>query len=210
MTTDDNGGLWLTVSDLARQKGIDKAAISRRISRFEADGQLSTRAGARGSKLVNLAEYERVAGQHLDIGRVQAEQTKAVLKGESASGSADPVLSREQARRVAYQADLARLDLGERTGRLVPVDRIEAEAQRLIEPIAKSLDRLPSHTDAILAAHNESGGHGVRTYLKGLVAQIRNDMARAAATLASEIGAEPRRALEDFYPNPGEEAEDIA
>lgn len=206
-TTDVNGasagGLWLTISDLARQKGIDKGAISRRIARFEADGLLTTRPAPRGAKLVNVAEYERVAGQHLDAVKEQAAQTVAANVGANTGTSgSDPILSREQARRVAYQADIARLDLGERTKRLVPVDRIEDEATRLIEPIVKVLDRLPSHVDAIVAAHNETGHQGVRAYLKGLVAQVRNDVARALAELAATASAEPRRQVEDFDPNP--------
>ncbi|MBB6308921.1 DUF1441 family protein [Xanthobacter tagetidis] len=203
-TTDNNGaaadGLWVAVSELARQKSIDKAAMSRRIARFEAEGLLSTRPGPRGAKLINVAAYERVAGEHLDATKELAAHTAAANRGEAASS--DPVLSREQARRVAYQADIARLDLGERTRRLVPVDRVEEEAARLVEPIVKALDRLPSHAEAIVSAHNESGQQGVRTYLKGLVATLRNDAARALAELAAALSAEPRRPIEDFDPNP--------
>ncbi len=56
---DDPSGGWLTVSALARVRGVDKAAISRRVARLEAAAALTTRPGPRGSKLINADEFAR-------------------------------------------------------------------------------------------------------------------------------------------------------
>jgi DNA-binding IscR family transcriptional regulator len=54
---DESPGEWLSVSALARALGVDKAAVSRRVARLEAAGALSTRAGERGTKLINHDEF---------------------------------------------------------------------------------------------------------------------------------------------------------
>ena len=38
-------GLWMSVSDLAKQKGISKQALAKRVGRLEAQGLLSVRSG---------------------------------------------------------------------------------------------------------------------------------------------------------------------
>jgi DNA invertase Pin-like site-specific DNA recombinase len=51
---------WMTIAELARQRGVHRSAISFRISRYEALGLLNPRPGERGSKLVNVVEFDRV------------------------------------------------------------------------------------------------------------------------------------------------------
>lgn len=51
---------WATISELARQRGVSRSAISFRVGRYEALGLLKTRPGKAGSKLVNVAEFDRV------------------------------------------------------------------------------------------------------------------------------------------------------
>jgi DNA invertase Pin-like site-specific DNA recombinase len=59
---DEIEGYWAKVSELARLRGVSTAAISRRVSRYEALGLLKTRPGNARSKLVNVAEFDRIAG----------------------------------------------------------------------------------------------------------------------------------------------------
>ena len=62
-------GYWATLSELARQRGVDRSAISCRVARYEALGLLKTRPGKQGSKLVNVAEFDRVAKETTDSPR---------------------------------------------------------------------------------------------------------------------------------------------
>jgi DNA-binding MarR family transcriptional regulator len=52
---------FATISELGRLRGVHKAAISRRVARLEAQGVLQSQRGDRGTKLVNIAEFDRVA-----------------------------------------------------------------------------------------------------------------------------------------------------
>ena len=57
--------IWLSISDLAREKNVDKAEISRRVREFEAEkGRLRTRPGpGTKTKQVCLQEYDLAAGE---------------------------------------------------------------------------------------------------------------------------------------------------
>jgi DNA-binding Lrp family transcriptional regulator len=54
------------INELARGLRIDPAAVSRRVSRLEASGEIQTRGGPRRAKLVDIADYCRVAGIKLE------------------------------------------------------------------------------------------------------------------------------------------------
>lgn len=63
---DEASGEWITVSALARARGVNKAAISRRVTRLEAAGVLATRPGTRGTKLIAIAEFDLACVQTTD------------------------------------------------------------------------------------------------------------------------------------------------
>jgi DNA-binding MarR family transcriptional regulator len=175
----DMHGLWLTISELARQRGVDKAAISRRVKRLEAQGALRPQLKD-GSKLVNLAEYDRAVGQTTDAVR----ELNGSLGGAPAA-DADPVLAREQARRAAYDADLKKLDLDERLGKLVPVEDVENAMARCGETIVRAVERLSTRADELAAAVAKDGVAGARAAIKAMARDLRETIARAL-TLAAE------------------------
>ncbi len=53
---------WAGINELGRALKIDPAAVSRRVARLEARGEIETREGPRRAKLVDLAEYGRATG----------------------------------------------------------------------------------------------------------------------------------------------------
>ena len=57
---------WLTISDLARHRGVKKAAMSKRVTRLAARGVLHPKPGRRGTKLVSLEEFETAIAEHGD------------------------------------------------------------------------------------------------------------------------------------------------
>lgn len=166
-------GLWLTVSELARQRGVDKAAISRRITRLG----LELRPGPRNSKLVNVAAFDHAVGTSTDAVRA-ANSAKAAAREQASSDGEDKVLSREQARRAAYDADLKKLDLDERLGKLLPVDSIEDAMTRCAEAMVRAIDQISSRSDDLAAAVAREGSAGARRELKSIARDLRETLAR--------------------------------
>ena len=202
---DEASGEWLTVSALARARGVDKAAISRRVARLEAAGALTTRAGERGTKLINVAEFERVAGETVDavreangraalpIYRMAAEANgrrsaaaSQVVEATMGDAPNDPILAREQARKTQIGADLAQLQLDELRGLLVRVADIAAGAAMQGETLARRIDQmLPEWAEDLAAIVAKDGTAGLRAVLKGKARELRGALAEAFAALAA-------------------------
>ena len=105
---------WVTVSDLARMRGVNKSAISKRAARLETLGVLHPKAGRGREKLISVAEFDRAIGDTTDAVR-EANGRSAI---EGAVVPSDPILVREQARNAAIRADLAPLRRPVTAGRL--------------------------------------------------------------------------------------------
>ena len=187
---DEPEGLWLSLSDLARERGVSKQALAKRVERLERLGHLAARPGPRGAKLVNAAAFDRAAGLTVDAVR---QLNGAGLTAEPAAlavNPADPVLAREQARRAAYAADLMQLDLEERLGLLVPVADVREAVMVAGATIVRALDRLPAKLDDMLAASRE-GPAGGRRFLRDLGIDLRTVMATAMQSAAELRKGEP-------------------
>ena len=181
-------GLWLTVSELARQRGVDKAAISRRITRLG----LELRPGPRNSKLVNVAAFDHAVGTSTDAVRA-ANSAKAAAREQEASTGEGQVLAREQARRAAYDADLKKLDLDERLGKLLPVSSIEDAMTRCAEAMVRRIDQISSRADDLAAAVARDGGAGARRELKAISRDLRETLARELRLLEATGQFEPEK-----------------
>lgn len=198
---DGDGGLWLSISDLADHLGLRKQSVAERVTRLEDAGLLTTRAGKGRAKLVNVAEYEEAVGQTSDLARDLGHATRrggATLPG----APGDPVYTQEQARRMAYQADREKIGLGKDLELLVPVDQLAADAARVFSAMILRLDRLEGRAEEAALAVGQGGTNGARTFLKGLKVEIRNGIADGLRELVAAITGEPLRALDDFKPEP--------
>jgi hypothetical protein len=200
----DNG--WLSISDLARSLGRDKAGVSRRVSRLEGQRLLETRVGRAGQKLVNRAEFDRVAGETVDAvreanGRAAIVLPRAAIREANGRRSAaasqvaeadmgdtpsDPILAREQARKTMLAADIAQLQLDELRGLLVRVADIAAGAAMQGETLARRIDQmLPEWAEDLAAIVAKDGTAGLRAALKGKARELRGALAEAFAALAA-------------------------
>lgn len=187
MTPDTNTheGLWVSISELAKRKGLRKQTVAEKVSRYEAQGILTTQPGGRGRpKLVNLAEFDKVAGEAGDAIRELSAVTGAPSEGKPEGNN--PVLAREQARRVAYQADLAKLDLDERLGKLLPIDEVEKAMVRCAQALVRAIDRLPGRAEELASRVAHEGSQGARAILKETARDLRATLAREMRLLASE------------------------
>lgn len=198
--TPGSDGLWVTITELAQRKGLGKPAVSERVARFEAQGLLTTRPGKGKAKLVNLAEFDRVAGETTDLGRELGAATRRAAAAPSMPTGTDPVYTQEQARKMAYSADREKIALGEDLDRLVPVDRLDAEFARVLGPVARALTRLSTRSDALLDAVTENGRAGARAFLDALGAEVSNMIAAAANEALVTLSADEARTLDDFDP----------
>lgn len=172
-------GLWVSVSDLAKAKGVTKQAASKRVARLERDGLITTRMAKGGLKTVNLAEFDRAVNQHSSPAQTVHDESEGPV------GSSDPVYAKELAREKAYKADLAKLDLDERLGKLVPVDEVTKAAIKVAERFVKLVDQLPARADDVAAAVAKDGSLGARSVLKDLAYEIRDFMAAELSQMAS-------------------------
>lgn len=192
LTPDTQGagrdGLWVSVSDLAARKGVTKQTIAEKVARLEAQGLLSTRPGKGRAKLVNLAEFDRAIGETGDAIREMAAASArpSAPVTQPAPEGADPILAKEQARRVAYQADLAKLDLDERLGKLLPVEHVTAAMVRCAEALTRALEQMPTGADDLAAAVAKEGVTGARAFLRTMGRDMRALLAREMRLLEVE------------------------
>ena len=189
---------WVSVSELARLRGVDKAAISRRVARLEELGALSTRPGPRGSKLVNLTEFEEAIAKHGDAVN-EANGRRAMVARDDAGHSRDsPILAQEQARRTRIAADLGQLQLDTLKGELVRIADFSAGVTVQAETLARVVDQLPDEAVALAGAEARNGSGfaqalldlmrrdppGARAFFRALARSQRGAMADAFSGLA--------------------------
>ena len=182
-------GLWLSVSDLATARGVTKGPLSRRVARLEALGVLSPRMDGQ-RKLVNVAEFDRATFETTDAVR-SANGTGHLAGPEPDLGAnveapiVGHVLAREQARNAAYAADLKKLELDERIGKLLPIEAVMLAAGEISESLLRLIDQVPSRAEENAAAVAQDGVNGARTFLKSFAFDLRKRMADALMQLAA-------------------------
>lgn len=169
-------GLWLSVSQLAAERGVSKQAVSKNIKRWAANGTPVTARRSGRSLIVNVAEYDRLKGEVGDQAHELAVETK-----KAEARSTDPTYGREQARRAAYEADLKRLDLEERLGKLVPVEALEQASIACAESLVRVFDQVVTRAEEVAAAVAKDGITGARATLRMIIRDLR---ARAAEEFA--------------------------
>lgn len=194
-STDGNGagsdGLWVSLRELARLKGVDVAAISRRVARFVEEEKLAPRPGPRGAKLINRAEYDRLVGETGDPVKERAAETARLFR----DGDDAPVVAKNDddpaaqlatnAKRTAavYDAELKKLELGERLGQLIGRDDLLQARDRCGAAIATMIERLPLRAAEVSAAVAKGGETGAREIL----GKIAFDVSQAIASSLREL-----------------------
>jgi hypothetical protein len=181
----DEIGLWESVAEVARRKGITRQSLNERVDRLASEGLIKVRRDGR-SKLISVAEFDRVVGEVGDAVKEGAAATRAEADGDAEKSGA---LRDHQARAAQYTADLKFLDLEERLGRLVPVADVKEAAAKCAAVTVRVIDQLPTHADSIAAAIGKDGPAGARAKLKQLARDMRTAIAEAHGELARN--AEP-------------------
>jgi DNA-binding IscR family transcriptional regulator len=155
MTNDLDAGLWLSISEVARLRGKSRQAVAKRVASLAAEGLLDTRPGEAGTKLVNLAQFDRAVGATGDAFKEGAAETRGEIESDDAPTS--PALRDHQARAAQYAADLKFLDLEERLGRLVPIAEVKEAGAKFGETVVRMCSALNSAQCSTSAAQCRIG-----------------------------------------------------
>lgn len=186
----DGGGVWITSAELARRRGVSRAAISKRIASL-GDAVETSRDGK--SLLVELASFDRAVGEAGNAVKEQAAETAARQRNKgSASG---PAMRDAQAERAQYEARLKALDLAERQRALLPISGahgIEAAATEIGVVLARDLDGLVRYADEIATAVSKDGVAGARRLLKEIAVKVRRQVAESLSQIANQGTAAER------------------
>lgn len=178
-------GLWLSISEVARIKKVSAQAISKHVARLEAEGAIATREGPRGTKEINLAQYNLARNEFGDAAKELAAETVAM--SDDATPAADPTYRDAQAREKKYRADLAELEVRQRLGELVPVADLAQAVAQCAEAIVAAVERLPQQANDVAAAVARDGHAGARSILKKSARALRSAIAEALQNLVVTV-----------------------
>lgn len=196
MTPNDAGagGVWVTCAELARRRGVSRAAITKRVNKLAGDGLVSVREEG-NSRLVELASFDRAIGETGDAVKEQAAATRKAST-TAASGKAGVAMRDAQTERAQYEARLKALDLAERQRQVLPIKGdhgIEAAAVAIGIALTRDIDGMVRHADEIATAVSKEGVAGARRVLKEIAFRLRGGLAASLSEIA-ERGAAAERA----------------
>lgn len=181
-------GLWLPIAEIARIKGQARQTVAEKVSRLEADDKLQTRPGDRGTKLVNLAQYDLAIGDVGDPAREMGAASRC--DDDDATSSGDASFRDAAAREKRYKADLAEIEVRTKLRELVDVSQLGLAVSTAAETIVAVIERVPQSADIIAAAVGKDGPAGARAALKKIVRQQRVAIADALRKLVADINGD--------------------
>lgn len=180
-------GLWVSGSELAKLKGVAKQTVSEKVARLVDAGKLEVRPGKGKVKLINVAAYDRALGETTDLAREQGARTRQAAADPATPR--DPTFTKHQADKAGYEAEMKRLDLEERLGKLRTVDAIEDAAVTCGETVVRLIDQLALKVDEMAAAVAKEGVPGLRSVVKSIQFELRTKIADAFTKMAATDGA---------------------
>ena len=170
-------GVWMSITDVAKKRGISKQAVSKQLQRYEGtQHQVSTRKSGR-TKLVNIVEFDR-ARDALD------DPSKLLDVEQPKKDAGDGGYKKHRTDREGYQAELARLELEERQGKLRHIDEIEDGLAKIGVELSQSFGMMITWADELSSAANKGGVDAVRAVLKKKARELAH---KSADRLASVV-----------------------
>jgi hypothetical protein len=179
-------------AEYARHAGISKAAVSQQIQngRIPAYGPAGERVepGSPGKKLIRLAEADLARAQarvRVSVDDEEEEPVQAAPSAPRAAPAADrgqpanSTLTRARTASEAHRAQLLRLELDERRGKLMQVAKVEDALAIAGEKIVRIIDQLPMEADDLATAVARGGHQALRVALKDTAQRMRMGIADA-------------------------------
>lgn len=194
------GGLWLSVSEIARIENKSRQGISKRVAALIANGKITSKPGQNGTKLVNLAAFRHAIGETGDPAKEAAAATvrdiepAATAEAPAPAEATAPIEAapantayRDAATRKAqFEADLAEIKLKEKRGEVVSVERLENVVGEVAEAIIRHLD-LTRYADVMASSVAKDGIVGARGRFKEISRELREKIAGDMEKIASGI-----------------------
>ena len=181
MTDNAPPGIWISISELARQRGISKVSAKERVDRLEEKGLVTTmRQG--NKRLVELAAFDHATGS---TGSAVKELAAETSKDRAAVAS--PAYRDAQTERAQYEARLKALDLAERMKTVLPIKGdhgVEAAAAAIGVSLVQQLESMPRMAEEMATAVSKEGVAGARRILKEYAWKMRTDLADRLAAIA--------------------------
>lgn len=175
----EHDGVWLSITELAKFRGVGKSTISEKVADLVAAGLVQTKPAPRGrGKLVHLASFLRATNATGDASKelVAAIKAPPADDGDDASPR-DSSYRLEQERAKRLEADMRELDLAERRGDLVSIKRLASVAESVAGKIVAAIEQLPSHAEDMAAAVARDGTAGARMQYRANVRELRSAIA---------------------------------
>ena len=214
LADETSGGEWLSVSALARLRGVQKSAICKRVNSPRAGGLVHPRPGPLNSKQVNVAEFDRAVERTVDaiceangraaapVHRLAAEANgrgralNSVAQTDMVDAPGDPILAREQAKRAAADAELKKMDLEERRERIISADQAERFVDACSSNAQTVLWRLPGLVEEIIAIGTKDGVPAARSFVKSHIREAIAEVGALMRVVAERGAATPVEAAD--------------
>jgi len=199
---------WASVSDVARQRGVTRQAISKRVKHLSGRGELSTRGEGRALRFhlptfdaLTAASHDpaqdlRNRHQRLAAAEVDAEpQRTETAKDKRQTPVSAPELANPSsydaasAREKNAKAELAEMRLAQERGELVKVRDIEVAAVNAGTKIAQAVSAMKAKAGKLYAAAATGGEEALHIELVKAVNDVLKEIGDSMANLAA-LGAE--------------------
>jgi len=165
----------ITLSELARRKGVKPPSMCERVLRLEKLGSLTVHKRGR-NRLVNEAEFDlAVDGDGDAVAEVRVEREPIDDRGE---------LRDVQFDRAKYERDMIKLKVDREKARLRPIEDIQAGAIAAAIAVVRGLERLPQQSSELYEIATKRGERALRDQLEKLTREIRQACADELKTLA--------------------------
>ena len=186
----DDPALWISISELARRKGISQQAVSERIGRL--GSKIELRPGRGRERLVNIAQFDQLTGDNSFLPQTAAAATVRMLENAPLA-LAQPValggrtISDVQREKLLYDTGLTALEFAEARSEVLPIageHGIEQATRELGDAFRQAVGRLHMRAAEAVAVGAKDGVIGMRALLKS----AERDILRSLATALAAIG----------------------
>jgi hypothetical protein len=186
----DDPALWISISELARRKGVSQQAVSERIGRL--GSKIELRPGRGRERLVNIAQFDQLTGENSFLPQTAAAATVRMLENAPLA-LAQPValggrtISDVQREKLLYDTGLTALKYAEARSEVLPIGGehgIEQATREIGDAFRQAVGRLHMRAAEAVAVGAKDGVVGMRALLKS----AERDILRSLATALAAIG----------------------
>jgi hypothetical protein len=188
----DDPALWISISELARRRGISQQAVSDRISRF--GDKIELRPGRGRERLVNIVQFDQLTGDNSFLPQTAAAATVRMLENSplalaqpAAPGGGGRSISDVQREKLLYDTGLTALKYAEARSEVLPIGGehgIEQATREIGDAFRQAVGRLHMRAAEAVAVGAKDGVIGMRALLKS----AERDILRSLATALAAIG----------------------